>query len=158
MTREPYPGVRVRPLQLLSWVVVSIGVVMVLLAVVYLLAGADPGAVLLLLLLPALLMTGLAAWSISLLTRNHRRARLTVPATGAVTVLVGIMYSRIGPPLICPPNKNDTSKRRSASSKPGPSIERTRRIARPISWAALNMVGASLMVSISPVSGFSVPS
>jgi hypothetical protein len=100
VTREPYPGVRVRPLQLLSWVVVSIGVVMVLLAVVYLLAGADPGAVLLLLLLPALLMTGLAAWSISLLTRNHRRARLTVPATGAVTVLVGIMYSRIGPGVL----------------------------------------------------------
>ena len=100
MTREPYPGVRVRPLQLLSWVVVSIGVVMVLLAVVYLLAGADPGAVLLLLLFPALLMTGLAAWSISLLTRNRRRARLTVPATGAVTVLVGIMYSRIGPGVL----------------------------------------------------------
>jgi uncharacterized membrane protein HdeD (DUF308 family) len=100
VTREPYQQVRVRPLQLLSWVVVSIGVVMVLLAVVYLLAGADPGAVLLLLLLPALLMTGLAAWSISLLTRNHRRARLTVPATGAVTVLVGIMYSRIGPGVL----------------------------------------------------------
>ena len=100
MTREPYQQARVRPLRLLSWLVVSIGVVMVLLGVVYLVAGANPGAVLFLLLIPALLMTGLAGWSIALLTENQPRARLVVPAAGAATILVGVMYSRVGPGIL----------------------------------------------------------
>jgi hypothetical protein len=90
----------VRPLRMLCWVVVSIGVVMVLLGGVYLVAGANPGAVLFLLLIPALLMTGLSAWSISLLTENRPRARLVVPTGAAATILVGIMYSRIGPGVL----------------------------------------------------------
>ena len=100
MTTEPYQQVRVRPLRLLCWLVVSIGVVMVLLGGVYLVAGANPGAVLFLLLLPALLMTGLSAWSISLLTENRPRARIVVPTAAAATILVGIMYSRVGPGLL----------------------------------------------------------
>jgi hypothetical protein len=100
VTSEPYQQVRVRPLRMLCWVVVSIGVVMVLLAVVYLVAGADPGAVLFLLLIPALLMTGLSAWSISLLSENRPRARIVVPAAGVVTILVGVMYSRVGPGIL----------------------------------------------------------
>lgn len=100
MTGEPYQQARVRPLRMLCWLVVSIGVVMVLLGGVYLVAGANPGAVLFLLLLPALLMTGLSAWSISLLTENRPRARVVVPAAAAATILVGIMYSRIGPGVL----------------------------------------------------------
>jgi hypothetical protein len=73
---------------------------MVLLGIVYLVAGANPAAVLFLLLIPALLMTGLAGWSISLLTEAQPRARVAVPATGAVTILVGVMYSRIGPGVL----------------------------------------------------------
>jgi hypothetical protein len=97
---EPYQQVRVRPLRMLCWVVVSIGVVMVLLGVVYLVAGANPGAVLFLLLIPALLMTGLSAWSISLLSEDRARARIVVPAAGLVTILVGVMYSRVGPGIL----------------------------------------------------------
>jgi hypothetical protein len=100
VTREPYQQARLRPMRLLSWLVVSIGVVMVLLGVVYLVAGANPGAVLFLLLIPALLMTGLAGWSIALLAENQPRARFVVPAAAAVTILVGIMYSRIGPGVL----------------------------------------------------------
>ena len=100
MSREPYQQVRVRPLRMLCWVAVSIGVVMVLLGVVYLVAGANPGAVLFLLLIPALLMTGLSGWSISLLSEGQPRARLVVPTAAAATILVGIMYSRIGPGLL----------------------------------------------------------
>jgi hypothetical protein len=97
---EPYQQARVRPLRMLSWLVVSVGVVMVLLGVVYLVGGANPGAVLFLLLVPALLMTGLAAWSISLLSENQARARVVVPAAGVVTILVGVMYSRVGPGIL----------------------------------------------------------
>jgi hypothetical protein len=100
VSREPYQQVRVRPLRMLCWVVVSIGVVMVLLGVVYLVAGANPGAVLFLLLVPALLMTGLSAWSISLLSEDQARARIVVPAAGVVTILVGVMYSRVGPGIL----------------------------------------------------------
>jgi hypothetical protein len=100
VNREPYQQVRVRPLRMLCWLVVSIGVVMVLLGVVYLVAGANPGAVLFLLLIPGLLMTGLSAWSISLLSENRARARIVVPAAGVVTVLVGVMYSRVGPGIL----------------------------------------------------------
>ena len=100
MTREPYAQARVRPLRLLSWLVISIGVVMVLLGVVYLVAGIDPGAVLFLLLIPATLMTGLAGWSIALLGDNQALARIVVPASAAVTILVGVMYSRIGPGVL----------------------------------------------------------
>ena len=100
MSGEPYQQARVRPLRMLCWLVVGIGVVMVLLGVVYLVAGANPGAVLFLLLVPALLMTGLSAWSISLLSEDRARARVVVPATGVVTILVGIMYSRVGPGIL----------------------------------------------------------
>jgi len=98
--REPYHQGRVRPLRTLCWVVVSIGVVMVLLGGVYLVAGANPGAVLFLLLIPALMMTGLAAWSIALLSENRPRARIVVPTGAAATILVGIMYSRVGPGVL----------------------------------------------------------
>jgi hypothetical protein len=100
VSREPYQQVRVRPLRMICWVVVSIGVVMVLLGVVYLVAGANPGAVLFLLLIPALLMTGLSAWSITLLSEDRARARIVVPAAGVVTILVGVMYSRVGPGIL----------------------------------------------------------
>ena len=100
MIREPYHQGRVRPLRTLCWVVVSIGVVMVLVGVAYLVAGANPGAVLFLLLVPALLMTGLSAWSISLLSEDRARAKVVVPASGVVTILVGIMYSRVGPGIL----------------------------------------------------------
>ena len=68
--------------------------------VVYLVAGANPGAVLFLLLVPALLMTGLSAWSISLLSEDRARARVVVPASGVVAILVGILYSRVGPGIL----------------------------------------------------------
>lgn len=100
MSGKPYQQARVRPLRMLSWLVVSFGVVMVLFGVVFLAAGANPGAVLFLLLVPALLMTGLAAWSIPLLSGKQARARIVVPATGVVTILVGILYSRVGPGIL----------------------------------------------------------
>ena len=100
MSGEPYQQARVRPLRMLSWLVVSIGVVMVLLGGVYLVAGANPGAVLFLLLIPALMMTGLAAWSIAQLSENRPRARIVVPTGAAATILVGIMYSRVGPGIL----------------------------------------------------------
>ena len=100
MSGEPYQQARVRPLRMLSWLVVSVGVVMVLVGVAYLVAGANPGAVLFLLLIPALLMTGLAAWSIALLSEEQARARIVVPASGLVTILVGVMYSRVGPGIL----------------------------------------------------------
>src|SRR6266849_214863 len=52
------------------------------------------------------------------------------------------MNRRIRAPLIWPPNRNDTSKLTSSDFSAGPSVACTARIARPMRWAAWNMVGA----------------
>src|SRR5437660_313907 len=68
------------------------------------------------------------------------------------------MNSRIREPLICPPNRKETSKLTSSDRSAGPSVAWTRRMARPMRWAAWNMVGAFISVSTSPVLGSSIPS
>ncbi len=68
------------------------------------------------------------------------------------------MNSRIGCPLICPPNSIVTSNFTPASFSAGPSSARTWRMARPTSWAARNIEVTPCRVSLSPVSGFGRPS
>ena len=96
MTREPYPQARLRPLRRLSWVVVSIGIVMVMFGIFFLVFSDQKAAVLAELLIPAILMTGLGSWSLSLLSENDARSRVAVPATASVTILVGVLLSGIG--------------------------------------------------------------
>ena len=100
MTRVPYEPARVRPLRKLLWVVVSFGVVMVMFAVFFLAVDARPGEVLGTLLIPGILLTWLSGWSIGLLSRGEALARVTVPATGAVAILVGVLLSGIGVGLL----------------------------------------------------------
>ncbi|WP_372727724.1 hypothetical protein [Nocardioides sp.] len=103
MIREPYEPDRARQLRILVMVVAAIAVA---------LAGfgaflvTDPGRVVdegqvsVVLLLPGVLLGTLSAWSLVALARVSVVARVSVPATAAVAVLVGLMLSRTGPGML----------------------------------------------------------
>lgn len=95
-----YAPDRARQLRLLLWVVVGAAVLLVLTAAVLLAGGGDVVRVLLVLVLPGLLLLGLAAGSQALLARGSRAARPLTAATGVVAILTGLLLSRTGPGLL----------------------------------------------------------
>ncbi len=99
MTRL-YEPARARQLRILLWVVVGVAALMALAAVAFLLGGSDPGLVLLVVVLPAVVMLGLGAWTLRLLDRSDPRARWWVVGTASVVVLVGLLLSRTGPGMV----------------------------------------------------------
>jgi len=93
----PYEPARVRQLRILLWVVVAAAAILAVVAAGYLVAGAAPGLVLLVLVVPSVLMLWLGATSLQLLGRGDPGARSWIVATAVVTVLVALLLSRTGP-------------------------------------------------------------
>ena len=100
MTRPPYEPARARQLRILLWVVVGVGVLLAVLALLYLLGGSNPALVLLVVVAPAMLMLGLGSKSLQLLGRGEPQARSWVAGTAGVVVLTGVLFSRTGPGLL----------------------------------------------------------
>ncbi|GAA2143786.1 hypothetical protein GCM10009844_16590 [Nocardioides koreensis] len=95
-----YEPARARQLRILLRVVVGVAGLMTVFAVFFLLGGSDPGLVLMVVLLPAVLMLALAARTLKLLERSDPRARSWVVGTAWVVVLIGLLLSRTAPGIV----------------------------------------------------------
>ncbi|GAB3787417.1 hypothetical protein [Nocardioides ungokensis] len=93
----PYEPARARQLRILLWVVIAAAAVLAVVAAGYLLAGAAPGLVLLVLVVPAVLMLVLGRTSLQLLGRGEPGAKSWIVATAVTTMLVALLLSRTGP-------------------------------------------------------------
>ena len=98
--RPPYEPARAHQLGLVLWVVVAAGLALLAYGVLGLVNGSAVGLVILVALLPALVLLTLASWSRGLLRQADPSARVAVTVTGAVTALVGLLYSRTGPGIL----------------------------------------------------------
>ena len=97
--RASYGPERVRQLRLLLWVVVA-AAVLLLVAAALVVPGGDVSGVLLVLVLPGVLMLGLAGGSLVGLARSAAASRPLTAATAVVAILTGLLLSRIGPGLM----------------------------------------------------------
>ena len=100
VTRAPYEPARARQLGIVLWVVVVAGLALVAYGVLGLVSGAAVGRVILVALLPALVLLVLASWSRGVLRESDPAARRAVTTTGVATVLVGVLYSQVGPGIL----------------------------------------------------------
>ena len=97
---QPYEPARLRQVRILLWVVVVGGAALAVAAAAYLLGGADPRLVLLVLALPSVLMLGLGAKTLQLVGRLDPGVKPWVVATAGVTILVALLLSRTSPGLL----------------------------------------------------------
>ena len=98
MTPAAYPPARARQLRNLLRVVVVMAALMVAYALVLLaVSTAAPGLVLLLLVLPAVVLLGLARQSLGVLAGERASARWWCAGTGLAMVATGLLLSRVPP-------------------------------------------------------------
>jgi hypothetical protein len=97
---EPYEPARARQLGIVLWLVVAAGLVLVAYGVLGLVTGAAVGRVILVALLPALVLLTLASWSRGVLRDGDAGARRAITICGIATLLVGVLYSQVGPGIL----------------------------------------------------------